>query len=131
MKVTWFPCCTSLSITELASVIFQWEGRGNVWFPISFCNINPLDVVLKIQLFTAPRNNHPLDENNRDAHKKAGQGLTFCCFKQNPGLVDQYISTLLSLDQSPTTLAMLGMCLDFCTAQKDKASIEKHKVSFF
>ncbi|XP_070759930.1 stalled ribosome sensor GCN1 [Enoplosus armatus] len=46
---------------------------------------------------------------------------------ENPGLVDQYISTLLSLDQSPTTLAMLGVCLDFCTAQKDKATIEKHK----
>ncbi|TDH12410.1 hypothetical protein EPR50_G00046790 [Perca flavescens] len=48
-------------------------------------------------------------------------------WKANPGLVDEYISTLLSLDQSPTTLAMLGVCLDFCTAQKDKATIEKHK----
>ncbi|XP_018524768.1 eIF-2-alpha kinase activator GCN1 [Lates calcarifer] len=48
-------------------------------------------------------------------------------WEENPGLVDQYISTLLSLDQSPTTLAMLGVCLDFCTAQKDKATIEKHK----
>ncbi|XP_035021502.1 eIF-2-alpha kinase activator GCN1 [Hippoglossus stenolepis] len=48
-------------------------------------------------------------------------------WKENPGLVDQYISTLLSLDQSPTTLAMLGVCVEFCTAQKDKATIEKHK----
>ncbi|KAM6945032.1 stalled ribosome sensor GCN1 [Lycodopsis pacificus] len=48
-------------------------------------------------------------------------------WKENPGLVDQYISTLLTLDQSPTTLVMLGVCLDFCTAQKDKATIEKHK----
>nr|XP_020454851.1 eIF-2-alpha kinase activator GCN1 isoform X2 [Monopterus albus] len=48
-------------------------------------------------------------------------------WQENPGLVDQYISTLLSLDQSPTTLAMLGVCLDFCTAQKGKATIEKHK----
>ncbi|XP_042276928.1 eIF-2-alpha kinase activator GCN1 isoform X2 [Thunnus albacares] len=48
-------------------------------------------------------------------------------WEKNPGLVDQYIGTLLSLDQSPTTLAMLGVCLDFCTAQKDKATIEKHK----
>ncbi|XP_069380401.1 stalled ribosome sensor GCN1 [Paralichthys olivaceus] len=48
-------------------------------------------------------------------------------WKENPGLVDQYFSTLLSLDQSPTTLAMLGVCVDFCTAQKDKATIEKHK----
>lgn len=53
-----------------------------------------------------------------------------CVPPQNPGLVDQYISTLLSLDQSPTTLIMLGICLDFCTVQKDKATIEKHKVSF-
>lgn len=45
--------------------------------------------------------------------------------------MDQYFSTLLSLDQSPTTLAMLGICLDFCTAQKDKETIEKHKVSSF
>uniref|UniRef100_A0A673CI32 GCN1 activator of EIF2AK4 n=1 Tax=Sphaeramia orbicularis TaxID=375764 RepID=A0A673CI32_9TELE len=47
--------------------------------------------------------------------------------KMKPGLVDQYISTLLSLDQSPTTMAMLGVCLDFCTAKKDIATIEKHK----
>uniref|UniRef100_A0A8C4NPU2 GCN1 activator of EIF2AK4 n=1 Tax=Dicentrarchus labrax TaxID=13489 RepID=A0A8C4NPU2_DICLA len=48
-------------------------------------------------------------------------------WKENPGLVDQYISTLLSLEQSPAVLALLAMCLDFCTAQKDKATIEKHK----
>lgn len=52
------------------------------------------------------------------------------CLLQNPGLVDQYISTLLSLDHSQTTVIMLGMCLDFCTDQKDKATVEKHKVSF-
>nr|XP_043881729.1 eIF-2-alpha kinase activator GCN1 [Solea senegalensis] len=46
---------------------------------------------------------------------------------ENPGLVDQYISTLLSLDQNPTTLVLLGVCLDFCSAQKDKATIEKHR----
>uniref|UniRef100_A0AAQ5YCU2 TOG domain-containing protein n=1 Tax=Amphiprion ocellaris TaxID=80972 RepID=A0AAQ5YCU2_AMPOC len=44
--------------------------------------------------------------------------------ESSPGLVDQYISTLLTLDQSSTTLVMLGVCLDFCTAQKDKATIE-------
>ncbi|KAF3850540.1 hypothetical protein F7725_012312 [Dissostichus mawsoni] len=48
-------------------------------------------------------------------------------WKENPGLVDQYVGTLLSLDPSPVTLAMLGVCLDFCTAQKEKATIEKHK----
>ncbi|XP_026176841.1 eIF-2-alpha kinase activator GCN1-like [Mastacembelus armatus] len=48
-------------------------------------------------------------------------------WQEIPGLVDEYISTLLSLDQSPTSLAMLGLCLDFCTTQKDKATIEKNK----
>ncbi|XP_068166575.1 stalled ribosome sensor GCN1 [Antennarius striatus] len=50
-------------------------------------------------------------------------------WNENPGLVDQYMSTLLSLDQTPTTLVMLGLCLDFCTTQKDKATIEKHKIA--
>lgn len=54
--------------------------------------------------------------------------LTFDNVKQNPGLVDQYISTLLSLEQNPTSLVLLGVCLDFCSAHKDKATIEKHKV---
>ncbi|XP_029296590.1 LOW QUALITY PROTEIN: eIF-2-alpha kinase activator GCN1 [Cottoperca gobio] len=48
-------------------------------------------------------------------------------WKENPGLVDQYISTLLSLEQSATPLVLLGVCFDFCTAQKDKATLEKHK----
>ncbi|KAM8866194.1 stalled ribosome sensor GCN1 isoform 2-T2 [Synchiropus picturatus] len=47
--------------------------------------------------------------------------------KNNAGLVGQYISSLLSLEQSCVTLAMLGVCFDFCSAQKDKATIEKHK----
>lgn len=64
-------------------------------------------------------------------HGARWTGLISCCFKQNPGLVDQYISSLLRLDPSPTTLVMLGMCLDFCAAQKQKATIEKHKVRFF
>lgn len=55
--------------------------------------------------------------------------LTFDNVKQNPELVDQYISTLLSLEQNPTSLVLLGVCLDFCSAHKDKATIEKHKVS--
>ncbi|XP_061586476.1 stalled ribosome sensor GCN1 [Cololabis saira] len=44
-----------------------------------------------------------------------------------PGLVDHYLSTLLTLDQSPTTLAILGVCLDFCAAHKCKETIDKHK----
>ncbi|XP_024130877.1 eIF-2-alpha kinase activator GCN1 [Oryzias melastigma] len=48
-------------------------------------------------------------------------------WKEKPELVDHYVSTLLTLDQNPTTLVMLGVCLDFCAAQKQKATIEKHK----
>uniref|UniRef100_A0A8C8M680 TOG domain-containing protein n=1 Tax=Oncorhynchus tshawytscha TaxID=74940 RepID=A0A8C8M680_ONCTS len=47
----------------------------------------------------------------------------------NPGLADQYISTILSLEQNPSSLALLGVCLDFCTTHKDMATVEKHKVS--
>lgn len=49
-------------------------------------------------------------------------------FLQVPGLVDQYMSTLLSLDQSPSCLPLLAVCVDFCTTQKDMATINKHKV---
>ncbi|CAL8247414.1 unnamed protein product [Merluccius merluccius] len=53
---------------------------------------------------------------------------TLCqIWKENLGLVDQYISTLLSLDQNPVHLVLLGVCFDFCTAQKDMATINKHK----
>ncbi|XP_051924087.1 eIF-2-alpha kinase activator GCN1 [Hippocampus zosterae] len=60
------------------------------------------------------------------AQKSSLKNLTHLC-EGNPGLVDQYISALLSLDPSPTTLAMLGVCLDFCASHKDKATIDKHK----
>ncbi|XP_061672508.1 stalled ribosome sensor GCN1 [Syngnathoides biaculeatus] len=61
-----------------------------------------------------------------NAQKSSLKNLTHLC-EGNPGLVGQYISALLSLDPSPTTLAMLGVCLDFCTAQKDKVTIDQHK----
>ncbi|KAJ8379495.1 hypothetical protein SKAU_G00002730 [Synaphobranchus kaupii] len=48
-------------------------------------------------------------------------------WKENAGLADQYMSTLLSLDQNPSSLALLGVCVDFCKAQKDMETIEKHK----
>uniref|UniRef100_A0A672PWC5 GCN1 activator of EIF2AK4 n=1 Tax=Sinocyclocheilus grahami TaxID=75366 RepID=A0A672PWC5_SINGR len=50
-------------------------------------------------------------------------------FLQNPGLVDQYMSTLLSLDQSCVSVPLLGLCVDFCTAHKDIATINKHKAA--
>lgn len=48
---------------------------------------------------------------------------------QNPGLVDQYMSCLLSLDQNSVSLPLLGLCVDFCTSQKDINTINKHKVT--
>uniref|UniRef100_A0A672Q131 GCN1 activator of EIF2AK4 n=1 Tax=Sinocyclocheilus grahami TaxID=75366 RepID=A0A672Q131_SINGR len=50
-------------------------------------------------------------------------------WKENPGLVDQYMSTLLSLDQSCVSVPLLGLCVDFCTAHKDIATINKHKAA--
>uniref|UniRef100_A0A672PWA4 GCN1 activator of EIF2AK4 n=1 Tax=Sinocyclocheilus grahami TaxID=75366 RepID=A0A672PWA4_SINGR len=38
------------------------------------------------------------------------------------------MSTLLSLDQSCVSVPLLGLCVDFCTAHKDIATINKHKV---
>uniref|UniRef100_A0A8C1M894 GCN1 activator of EIF2AK4 n=1 Tax=Cyprinus carpio TaxID=7962 RepID=A0A8C1M894_CYPCA len=49
-------------------------------------------------------------------------------WKENPGLVDQYMSTLLCLDPSCVSVPLLGLCVDFCTAHKDIATINKHKV---
>ncbi|XP_056628816.1 eIF-2-alpha kinase activator GCN1 isoform X1 [Triplophysa dalaica] len=48
-------------------------------------------------------------------------------WKENPGLVDQYMSCLLSLDQNSVSLPLLGLCVDFCTSQKDINTINKHK----
>uniref|UniRef100_A0A8C7IKY4 GCN1 activator of EIF2AK4 n=1 Tax=Oncorhynchus kisutch TaxID=8019 RepID=A0A8C7IKY4_ONCKI len=56
-----------------------------------------------------------------------GPNACLCCFYQNPGLADQYIRTILSLEQNPSSLALLGVCLDFCTTHKDMATVEKHK----
>ncbi|XP_018587208.2 LOW QUALITY PROTEIN: eIF-2-alpha kinase activator GCN1 [Scleropages formosus] len=50
-------------------------------------------------------------------------------WKENPGLADQYMSTLLSLDQNPSALALLCVCVDFCTAQKDMSTVQKHKAA--
>ncbi|XP_069038064.1 stalled ribosome sensor GCN1 [Lepisosteus oculatus] len=46
---------------------------------------------------------------------------------QNPGLADQYLSTLLSLDQHQSSLGLLGVCVDFCSTQRDMATVDKHK----
>ncbi|XP_030646777.1 eIF-2-alpha kinase activator GCN1 [Chanos chanos] len=65
---------------------------------------------------------------SRNALKSALKSLTQI-WKENPGLADQYMSTLLSLDQNPSSLVLLGVCVDFCTAQKDIGTIDKHKTA--
>ncbi|PWA18464.1 hypothetical protein CCH79_00009914 [Gambusia affinis] len=59
--------------------------------------------------------------------KKSSLKSLYHLWGEKPGLVEHYIRTLLTLEQSPTVLPLLGVCLDFCATQKDKATIEKHK----
>uniref|UniRef100_A0A671RTK2 TOG domain-containing protein n=1 Tax=Sinocyclocheilus anshuiensis TaxID=1608454 RepID=A0A671RTK2_9TELE len=40
------------------------------------------------------------------------------------------MSTLLCLDQSCVSVPLLGLCVDFCSAQRDIATINKHKAAF-
>ncbi|XP_014822655.1 PREDICTED: translational activator GCN1 isoform X1 [Poecilia mexicana] len=61
------------------------------------------------------------------AKKSSLKSLYHLWREQKPGLVEHYISTLLTLEPSPTVLPLLGVCLDFCSTQKDKATIKKHK----
>uniref|UniRef100_A0A4W5R6Q8 GCN1 activator of EIF2AK4 n=1 Tax=Hucho hucho TaxID=62062 RepID=A0A4W5R6Q8_9TELE len=62
-------------------------------------------------------------------HRHHGPVYNHYIGSANPGLADQYISTILRLEQNPSSLALLGVCLDFCTTHKDMATVEKHKVS--
>ncbi|XP_066545283.1 stalled ribosome sensor GCN1 isoform X2 [Amia ocellicauda] len=48
-------------------------------------------------------------------------------WRENPGLADQYLTTLLSLDPNASSLCLLGACVEFCTAQRDTATVDKHK----
>ncbi|TRY60563.1 hypothetical protein DNTS_026976 [Danionella cerebrum] len=61
--------------------------------------------------------------------KKLAVLMCLSMSKQNPGLVDQYMSTLLTLDQSCVFIPLLGLCVDFCSAQKDLDTINKHKAA--
>uniref|UniRef100_A0A8C1NXN2 GCN1 activator of EIF2AK4 n=1 Tax=Cyprinus carpio TaxID=7962 RepID=A0A8C1NXN2_CYPCA len=66
------------------------------------------------------------------ASRNALKSISKCfnkLWKENPGLVDQYMSTLLNLDQSCVSVPLLGLCVDFCTAHKDIATINKHKAA--
>lgn len=47
---------------------------------------------------------------------------------QNPGLVEQYLSAILSLEPSPSYAGLLGLLVQFCTSQKELDVVNQHKV---
>lgn len=48
---------------------------------------------------------------------------------QNQDLVDQYLSVILGLEPNQSYAAMLGLVVQFCTAQKETEIIKRHKVN--
>ncbi|XP_053225790.1 eIF-2-alpha kinase activator GCN1 isoform X2 [Podarcis raffonei] len=48
-------------------------------------------------------------------------------WKENPGLVDQYLSVILSLEASQGYAGMLGLLVQFCTTQKELDVINRYK----
>ncbi|XP_063000268.1 stalled ribosome sensor GCN1 isoform X1 [Elgaria multicarinata webbii] len=48
-------------------------------------------------------------------------------WKENPGLVDQYLSVILGLEANQGYAAMLGLLVQFCTSQKELSIINRYK----
>ncbi|NXK45456.1 GCN1 kinase, partial [Chauna torquata] len=48
-------------------------------------------------------------------------------WKENQDLVDQYLSVILGLEPNQSYAAMLGLVVQFCTAQKEIDIIKRHK----
>uniref|UniRef100_A0A8C3LHF5 GCN1 activator of EIF2AK4 n=1 Tax=Chrysolophus pictus TaxID=9089 RepID=A0A8C3LHF5_CHRPC len=48
-------------------------------------------------------------------------------WKENQDLVDQYLSVILGLEPNQSYAAMLGLVVQFCTAQKETDTIKRHK----
>ncbi|OXB71660.1 UNVERIFIED_CONTAM: hypothetical protein H355_015599, partial [Colinus virginianus] len=48
-------------------------------------------------------------------------------WKENQDLVDQYLSVILGLEPNQSYAAMLGLLVQFCTAQKETDIIKRHK----
>lgn len=53
----------------------------------------------------------------------------FCFLLQNPGLVEQYLSAILSLEPNQNYAGMLGLLVQFCTSHKEMDVVNRHKVS--
>ncbi|XP_015280782.1 PREDICTED: translational activator GCN1 [Gekko japonicus] len=50
-------------------------------------------------------------------------------WKENPGLVDKYLSVILGLEANQGYAAMLGLLVQFCTSQKELGIINRYKSS--
>lgn len=48
---------------------------------------------------------------------------------QNPGLVEQYFSAILSLEPNQNYAGMLGLLVQFCTNHKEMDVVSQHKAS--
>uniref|UniRef100_A0A8C4JSD7 GCN1 activator of EIF2AK4 n=1 Tax=Dromaius novaehollandiae TaxID=8790 RepID=A0A8C4JSD7_DRONO len=64
------------------------------------------------------------------SHKQAVDGAVKKLnrlWKENQDLVDQYLSVILDLEPNQSYAAMLGLVVQFCTAQKEIDVIKRHK----
>lgn len=50
-------------------------------------------------------------------------------WRENPGLVDQYLSAILSLEPNQSYAGMLGLLVQFCTSHKELDVVNQHKAS--
>uniref|UniRef100_A0A2R8ZXP2 Stalled ribosome sensor GCN1 n=1 Tax=Pan paniscus TaxID=9597 RepID=A0A2R8ZXP2_PANPA len=48
-------------------------------------------------------------------------------WKENPGLVEQYLSAILSLEPNQNYAGMLGLLVQFCTSHKEMDVVSQHK----
>nr|XP_003478419.1 eIF-2-alpha kinase activator GCN1 isoform X1 [Cavia porcellus] len=48
-------------------------------------------------------------------------------WKENPGLVEQYLSAILSLEPNQSYAGMLGLLVHFCTSHKEIDVVSRHK----
>uniref|UniRef100_A0A8C2VN10 GCN1 activator of EIF2AK4 n=1 Tax=Chinchilla lanigera TaxID=34839 RepID=A0A8C2VN10_CHILA len=48
-------------------------------------------------------------------------------WKENPGLVEQYLSAILSLEPNQNYAGMLGLLVHFCTSHKEADVVNRHK----
>ncbi|XP_019583398.2 stalled ribosome sensor GCN1 [Rhinolophus sinicus] len=48
-------------------------------------------------------------------------------WRENPGLVEQYLSAILSLEPSQSYAGLLGLLVQFCTSQKELDVVNQHK----